>query len=441
MGVAAIAIALLTASPAQANWSRPVVIADGYAWGPHVTATSGRATVTWSNTDARSLWARQLRDRRTLTRIRRVSGMNRLAKSGWGERIVSAPDGGTLAVWFAAAGRRSSSILARPVGPRGRLGRVRTVASPEHVSSPDAMSVGGGDVSVAIARSGDAWITWAKVEGAPADRGFDVSSSTVLARHLGRDGRLGPIVQLGPATEFDPSPRVAVARSGAAVVVWPIDDAGGRTLQYATVSRHGAVVQPRTLSAPGAGDVQLASNARGDALVLWRAEGTTIARLIDRNDRLGPARTIASDQYGPLDAVIDSRGTATIALEWSLSPLHDWKRLIFRRLYRDGRLGPRRWLSGAHRAATHADLAVSRNRGVTAVWPGPAGGGGKTVWARRIAPTGALSTPQRLIRPTSDLVAQAQVATGPDGVTTAVWYRLVSLDYRMIQAARFTPTR
>jgi hypothetical protein len=441
MGLAAIAIALMAVSPAQADWSRPVLIADGYAWGPQVTAASGRATVTWSNTSAGTLWARQLRDRRTLTRTRRVSGTSRLAEGAWGEQVARTPDGGTLVVWFASAGPNRSSILARRVGPRGGLGRVRTVASPKHVSSPGAMATaGGGDVSVAIARSGHAWMTWAKVEGTPVYRGFDVSSSTVLARRLGRDGSLGPIVQLGPATEFGPSPRVAVKRSGAAVVVWPIDDAGGPTLQYVTISRHRPAGRSRSLSGPDAFELQLVSNDRGDALALWRTGGTTIARLLGRNNRLGPTRAIASDHYGPLEAVVDSSGTATIVWNQSLSRLGDTRRLALRQLHRDGRLGPRRWLSGVHRESADAALAVGPDRDVTAVWPGPAGGG-RTVWARRIAPSGALSTPRRLIRSTSDLVAQAQVATAPDGVTTAVWYRLVSLDYRRIQAVRFTPTR
>jgi hypothetical protein len=318
------------------------------------------------------------------------------------------------------------------------------------VSSTSAMAmVGGGTVEVAVDRRGNAFVVWANVEGKERYRDFDVASTTIHARRLDRTGRLGPVLDLAVIDDLVPDPDVAVTAPGRATVVWASRTAESSAVHATGIGRNGRAGRTRTLaSRTGAttatpGRPEIASNERGHAIVLWQEDSAApvLARRLVPNGDSRPVQAVASEtSASDVQVVVDTAGRATIAWRRHLSAGDRRNHLVFRRVHRNGDVGPVRELSGILDDVWRPALAVDRHGAVTAVWTGPSEAR-PAVYARHIAPTGSLGKSQMLTKRSSDLLSSVAVTVDGGGATTVAWWRLIRQGsrYRFIEAVRFVP--
>lgn len=461
---AAVAASALAMAPvADAGWSRPAAIVGKHTGGPMISAARDHATVGWVD-GARSIRLRRLDLRGRPTPAVKVSGEIDPQGEVDDPSIAETPDGTVIAVWFKRTGDPRSVIRARRIGPRAGLGRVITVAPWDAVSDPGAMHlVGGSGVDVDVDRRGNAFVAWAEVEGeswhAVLHSGFDVSRTTIHARRLGANGRLGPVLDLAVVDDLLPEPDVSVTAPGRATVVWASRDAGSSAIHAATIRHDGRAGLTRTIArddATGGGmprAPEIASNGRAHAVVIWqpRWDGPVLAsRLLPGGS--SPARAVThGPPAGPAQAVVDARGRATIAWDRRLEEGVRRHRGMFRRMSGAGRLGRvRRLFRGdideARAPADHslAGLTVARDGTVTAIWTGPVVERPRRPWkwwqepltirARRISPSGRLNRPRMLSRRGWDGVYFVSAAGSEPHMTAVAW----SAD-GALRAARFLP--
>jgi hypothetical protein len=210
------------------------------------------------------------------------------------------------------------------------------------------------------------------------------------------------------------NPQVAVDGRGDAIAVWELWDSASSSplgVQAARRPAGGSWSPPVTLSRPGAEYVQLAVNARGAAVAVWRRfDGTAYRVQAARRPAgrsWGSPVTLSDpgqDAYEPQVAV-DGKGNATVV--WEASGIRAARRPA------GGSWGKPVTLSGPN--ARSPRLAVNGRGTAVAVWQR----GGITVKAARRPSGGAWGRPVTL----SAHGGAPDVALDGRGTAVAVWQR------------------
>jgi hypothetical protein len=166
------------------------------------------------------------------------------------------------------------------------------------------------ELGIAVDADGDAVVVWTFNEGS--------SWSIHSVARSGADGHFSSPVQISSGNGQEDSPRVAMAANGAATIVW---SAGlpEQAVESASWSPADGYSDVQQLSAPGAEGTEpaVASNASGDTLVSWGANGSVQAAakpsgavefgapvtISPPGSVQAPAGTIAPDNTSPLGRV------------------------------------------------------------------------------------------------------------------------------------------
>ena len=149
-------------------------------------------------------------------------------------------------------------VQARTISAAGVLGPVRTLsAAGKSAEYPQIASDADGD-AVAV------WRRW------------DYSSpARIQARSISAAGALGPVRTLSAAVYHADSPQIASDADGDAVAVWYRQYGLNYRIQARSISAADVLGPVQTLSAAGQGetavDPQIASDADGDAVAVWRS--------------------------------------------------------------------------------------------------------------------------------------------------------------------------
>lgn len=404
------------------------------------------AFVAWMGQDPRAMIGRRIGPRGAFGPTRVLSPVlpDPLESPASSPRIAVAASGAALMVWSLwesdnSLDQGTSTLFARRIGARGKLGPIREIAH-----EPNVPRDGGIDAQVALDAVGNATLVWNRVgwAGFGEDHGAHFVSGSVQIRRLAADGSLGPEVGIPTDGGLDMAPQLALAPSGRGAITWTRNAASQYSVRALLLDRDGGLGPVREVSTPGPYGVggAVAIDVAGRATIAWvdpnpPNEQTVAARQLSAGG-LGPLRhlspVIPSITFGPSVAV-DAAGTATIAWRQIAGMEQNFaNRVLARQVRRGGAVGPLRTLSSPARETSVPGLATDGLRITTVLWAQDG-----SVRARRFSSSGHLGRARTL----TGAGAQAQSVGGAGdarGVVTAIWG---ARGGGVIQTSRFVPHR
>ena len=276
----------------------------------------------------------------------------------------------------------------------------------------------------------------------------------MTARRLGPGGELGPVkVFSDPVSDLDATPQVAVAASGATVMVWSVwerDNSTGEstsTLFARRMSARGKLGpileiahQPDADSDSGVGE-QVAMDAAGNATIVWNrivtadsglphgtypVSASVQIRRLDADGSLGPEVGIPTQ--GGLDSspalALEPSGRGAIAWVRHAANRY-WVRALL--LDRDGGLGAFREVSppGVYWSGQAATVAIDATGKATIAWVEPGAEDEQRVAARQLSARGL--GPLHLLSPVTTPFGPL-VAVDPAGTATIAWRQVGGIE-------------
>lgn len=335
--------------------------------------------------------------------------------------IAASDLGGTLVLWQ-GGWPDGPEIRARRIGTDGTLGSIHQIAKPQ--GRPVYGDWDPRGPYVAVNRFGAGIVVWYGV------------AYELLARPIGRGGKLGPIRELAPAYSPGPynSPEadVTIDAAGTATVAWSkvvtgyVEPKGSR---IASASAHVRRVDAdgrlsKTIDLPTGDDLplgpQVVNDAPGQTTVVWlvrdgASQGVRMAR-ISTDGMLGPVREVAAPApFASVEPPVLAAGPAGgSVVAWAgsdaLGPA-----LMARRIAVDGALGL------SHAVArdplpSNPHAILDPDGRATIAWNEMT-----TIRARQIAGDDSLRPPLTLATGRAITRRLADLALSPSGGATAVW--------------------
>ena len=310
--------------------------------------------------------------------------------------------GNAVAVWQRSTGH--DSVVQAAVRPAGG-----EWSKPQNLSTSGEPAF---NADVAI-RGGRATAVWMAL----GDRHTAIETSSRAI-----DGAWAPAQTISGPIGNASAPAVAVDDAGAAVASWRWSDGAFLVVQAATRTSQGAWAPPEVLSGPGRSASQplLAMAANGSALVAWlRFNGSwTAAQVASRpaGGSWGEARNL-SERGGNarrLDLAMNARGDAIVT--WTQTLLTSGADLYssFRKSGSDqwARTQVTRYWSGLE-----AKVALDEQGNATAVWSG------SLTISASFKPAGEAWQPNYLLSDYDNVTAQPAVTTQRPENATALWVR------------------
>jgi hypothetical protein len=399
--VAVAASAGAAATPPAGSWLAPVALSPA-------TRNATAALVGADDAgDTILLWVDN--DRVLLARIRRAGRRfgppQRLATGDFIHfvnpvRLAVNARGDAVAIWTLAKGGVSHLEAAfRPAG--GRFGSAEEVAPPLPNTTYATADVG-------LDGRADATAVWTANTS---------TTSEVFAARRPYGGRFGAAQALGAGV----SPAVGVSAAGEAVATWLSGSFFKEVVQAAfrpaATTRFGSVQDVSTAGDTPPCCVALATNARGDAVVVWPvyigSAETLHAAIRPAGGRFGPEEAVDGLASTGFSLAVDARGGVTVA--WLID---DFVVFPLEATYRPphGTFAPPRELSPD---AGYVSLVSGRSGSTVIVWSRFAGD--YVVQAARMR-AGALGAARDLSKPGYNAIGTAVAADGA-GDAVAVWLR------------------
>jgi hypothetical protein len=217
---------------------------------------------------------------------------------------------------------------------------------------------------------------------------------------------------------------IASGAHGDAIVAWTQPDSTDWRIRARQISANDRLGSVKTLSAPGhgAGLTEIASDAHGDAVVVWsqfdpkESNRTIKARRISARGAVGRLMTISSSQeYGLLPEVAsDARGDTVVVWEGNGAEA--------RQISPTGALGPTQTLSSPGQVGYSPQVAIDGNGNATTLWYETHYSNTQPerwfLFARRISVAGALGQMQTLA---TEPIRNTAIAVNPEGNAFAAW--------------------
>ena len=360
---AALAAVMLLAgvSSALGTFSSPVNLS---ATGGH---PDGAQIAIGADGAATAVWSRSTGSNTVIQAATRATGSASFASpvnvsvgggSGYVPQIAISPDGAATAVWQEL---NSGTYVIKAATRAAGSGSFDT---------PVALSLGGPSVSypqIAIGSDGAATVVWA--------RGGTIQATTRAAGSSGFDTPVDVSAAGGTAT----SPQIAFAPDGSATAVWARSNGSNYIVQAATRAAGSASFDtPVDLSLVGqtAQNPQMALGSDGAATVVWSRRNGGGTKIIQAATRAAGSATFGT----PVDLSADGRN------------------------------------------ALYPQIAIAPDGAATAVWERTNGTNVIIQAATRAAGSASFDTPVDLSAAGGDAGA-AQIAIGPDAAVTVVWHR------------------
>jgi hypothetical protein len=400
----------LSDAPAGAAWSPFTnVVVNNYVSQPKVaTDPAGNAVFMWERSDG-GLYTRSRSADGTFSPVQTID------RSGFGGHDLAVDSQGNEYYLWEAFGDPGAHARARVRYADGTLSPVQTLAT---VPDPGERI---GDPRVGVSASGRAVFGWASMRVGDGsvletnliqtrsrsasgklspvktvardelsfDMGVDAQGNATFAwedhanagvaeftRVLDASGDLGPARRISRVgSKADLTPQVAVTPSGRAIFEWSElnTDTDTITLVARTRALDGSFQPVQVLSRfsqdrntpPIYSDLAVAP--RGDAVICWLADGAIHARTRAPGGALGPARTIATKQFGvvPCRPGIDAQGNVVLAWE---APVGSKNRVFTRSLDPAGQLDPTRAVSPAGHNAHPPVLDMTAAGAAAVAW-------------------------------------------------------------------------
>jgi hypothetical protein len=317
---------------------------------------------------------------------------------------VNDADGNAVAVWSQYDGAKWP-VEVRQISAAGQLGPVKTLsAAAESAVYPQIAGDG----------EGGAIMVWSQPNGV---------STPLKARSISASGRLGKLktVSRGPKTA---KPRIVRDGKGKAMVVWSQGTPKNLRVMARKITARGRMGRVKTLSAAGrrSEDAEIATDAHGDAVVVWSQQGDKNSRIkarrISAKGALGHVKNLSgSKQSAGLPVIASDRRGNAIAV-WDQSRSWNHGHIKARRISPKGALGKVKVLAAENGTP---DIASDARGDATVAWDFY-GGGHTGIQARRISPSGSLGPLQTLLDKKGGVAAEPSVGTDAAGNATVLWF-------------------
>lgn len=446
-GLALGALGVVGAGQAEAaDWSPPRAAATAPALGSTALAGSptGGATLLFNRNG--TLFARTIGRKGKLGARKRIA--TRVVTDTRPAVAVDAT-GARYVAWYTTDAAGIHTLHARRIGPRGRLGATRRVATAGHT--------GDSAISIAAGKRG-ATIGWNVThhESDSALKSWLLTESAAFVRQIGPRGRLGRKSRLpGGRIEVWPRP---VAWGNRTSVAWLSRGDTSSDLRAAAVSQGGVVERPQTVSAPPASPVTglaaVAATAAG-AMVAWTVplpeaamrdpDVLVAARRVSWNGQLGPVLELAPAGPHPGTVDVTSAGSGTQTATWLRCERPGTTCVVQARTIdaRDG-LGRVHDLSTPMPLAGSPRIVPGPSQGSVAIWtrhqPHWQGEGewpSTAIEARGIGADGVVGPLQALTAGYRDSeIRDLQVAADGAGNVFACWSAWVGPNARLLRISR-----
>jgi hypothetical protein len=329
------------------------------------------------------------------------------------------PVGDVFAVWSQrdAAGW---SIRARLISSKGTLGPVETLSGAAPVPLSPQIAMDNDDYG--------AIVVWSQPSG---------EKSRVKARRIGPHGRLGATENLSGRRQIISGPRIASGGDNyGATVVWSQAQQGTWRIKARRLSSTGneglaqGPVQTLSGARHKAKDPEIASNERGDAVVVWSQRGPASSRITDlagpvkarrisENGHVRSVKTLSDPGRGAgeAQAAVGNNGQAIVV--WSETNAKGTRPRIKARRMGAFAGAPRGVMSLSPKNSLYPEVGTGVRGNATVVWETIRRGKG-SVEARQISPRSKISPVQTLSVPGAS-ADSPQVGTDFSGNTTVVW--------------------
>jgi hypothetical protein len=259
--------------------------------------------------------------------------------------------------------------------------------------------------------NGNAIVVWSQYDGA---------KFPVLVRQISAAGKPGPVKTLSAAAESSVYPQIAGDGDGGAIAVWSQPNGVSTPLKARSISASGRLGKLETVSrAPMTARPRIVSDGKGKAMVVWsqgrRGHHRIMARKITAAGRLGPVKTVslAGRKAADPEIATDAHGDAIVV--WSQAGEKN-SLIKARRISAKGALGHVKTLSASKQNSGLPDIASDRRGDATAVWTQFVRNSGH-IKARRISPKGALGQVKTL----GEDNGTADISTDARGHATVAW--------------------
>jgi hypothetical protein len=412
--------ALAVVSSAQAGWSPPLTVAHSLIEEGQVLATSPTqgAAVAWRGAGDHVLRVRRLGPGGTLGRVMKVPG------PVYGEpfpRMAIAESGAIVVAWTHWEFETGPILYARRIGKHGKLGAIRTIAH-----DPEAFQEL--DERLAMDAAGNATIAWNRMHiTAGFSHGDQVTYASVCIRRFTAAGSLGPVTCVPTDGGDNRGAQLAIEPSGRGAFTWTRYLDGRTTVRAMLIGRNGALGPALDVSSPyeywSGGAAAVAVDGSGRATLAWSTgqigQGATIRQISNRG--LGTPHVFPTSGSTDQPRVAASTsGPATVA--WIEDPSYRVKAV---HILRSGAVGPVHSLSAPSSVSSTFAFAVAADGlGNTTVAYNaelPRRKPRSVVQARRFSGRGELGKPWNLspIGP-AGLVRAVAVVADERGVVTAL---------------------
>lgn len=232
--------------------------------------------------------------------------------SGWSAVAVVAPPSGTAGVRLpvvALDARGSATAVWEVSTGGGYAGATARRPVGGNWSAPESLP-GGVAAQLAVDPRGDALVVWTGVDG---------TSQRIRAVFRPAGGRWGRPVDVSPAGESGSVPQVELDARGNALVVWPAYSGTSSAIRYVARSAGGKWSPVRTL-ARQAGDVDLAMNARGQAVIAWVASGAVRVSTRSPAGRWSAPRSLSPPRDAALNPKVALNDAGAAVVIWHGTP-------------------------------------------------------------------------------------------------------------------------
>jgi hypothetical protein len=363
----AVSVWLVLVPPAEASWT-PVNTVSAAGWqgidAPAVAADRhGDFLLAWA-----ACYSSTTCPQRAQARIKPpgspmgpVVTLSPSPPQAFGVEAAADDAGDSAVVWY----NLDRQVAGRRISATGSLGRLQTLSpagaitqNPQVVSTP----------------SGDALVVWPQF--------YNGGTYSLVARYFRKDGSLGPLMTLGPASGDRAA--VAVDRLGGAVVAWDTLDSDYGLLARRITPGHLSPLRTIMASLPdtGYGRPSVSDDQDGDAVICFArsvTKGTVVSTHLwaRRWTRTGKLGTVLHLSPGTRNVTSSSN---TVASDFAGNSMAVWAQysssgqtLVFgRRISAAGTLGPITYLGAGDSPAVTADdygdgLAVWQSPGPSTV--------------------------------------------------------------------------
>ena len=346
-----------------------------------------------------------------------ASDISAPVQGAFGPQITTAPDGTATAVWYRSDGA-NNIIQAATRPPGGSFG------------APVDLSVAGRNATfpqITTAPDGTATVVWRRYNG---------SNMIIQAATRPPGGSFGPAVDLSASGQRAIGPQITTAPDGTATAIWSRFSGSNWIVQATTRPPGGSFGAPVGLSAPGqscrgAFGPQITTAPDGTATAVWiRFNGSNdIVQVATRppGESFGPPADLSApggDAFAPQVATAPD-GTTTAVWERFDGNRFDGADNIIQAASRPpgGSFGAPVDLSVPGRDGFSPQVVTAPDGTTTAVWGwGRYNGANNIIQAATRPPGGSFGPAVDLSAPGPSAFGP-QITTAPDGTATAVWIR------------------